>query len=289
MKSRILAVLEIFLVYATIQALGIALRSTGIVQWEIQNLGWSYIGMLIFVGIPASVIWLTRRKWAEYGLTLADWQTNLDVGIKAYLVRIIPMSFLMITILWLKMDYRIFPGAAIVTVGEIIGIAIMLLVLRRQQVTKALSTTRSNVITTVLLFLFPIVLAFVMGKLTLIILSTVVWQFVFSGFGEEFVWRGYVQSRLNQAFGRPMRMFGIQFGVGLFITSILFGCLHAFNTYDPKVGLVSLSWGWALFTTFGGLLFGILREKTGSLLAPGIAHGLPDAVGEALGKLFGWM
>ncbi len=289
MKSRILAMLEILLVYATIQALGIALRSTGIVQWEIQNLGWSYTGMLIFVGIPASVIWLTRRKWVEYGIALADWQTNLDVGIKAYLVRIIPVSFLLITILWLKMDYRIFPGAAIVTVGEIIGVAIMLLVLRRQQAAKALSATRSNVITTVLLFLFPMVLAFVMGKLTLIILSTVVWQFVFSGFGEEFVWRGYVQSRLNQAFGRPMRMFGIQFGAGLFIASILFGFLHAFNTYDPKIGLESLSWGWALFTTFGGLLFGILREKTGSLLAPGIAHGLPDAVGEALGKLFGWM
>jgi membrane protease YdiL (CAAX protease family) len=51
----------------------------------------------------------------------------------------------------------------------------------------------------------------------------------------------------------------------------------------------SLSWGWALFTTFSGLRFGILREETGSLLAPGIAHGLPDAVGEALGRIFGWM
>jgi membrane protease YdiL (CAAX protease family) len=38
-----------------------------------------------------------------------------------------------------------------------------------------------------------------------------------------------------------------------------------------------------------GLMFGLLREKTGSLLAPGLAHGLPDAVGEALGRLFGWM
>jgi membrane protease YdiL (CAAX protease family) len=37
------------------------------------------------------------------------------------------------------------------------------------------------------------------------------------------------------------------------------------------------------------LLFGVLREKTGSLLAPGLAHGLPDAVGEALVKVFGLM
>jgi membrane protease YdiL (CAAX protease family) len=38
----------------------------------------------------------------------------------------------------------------------------------------------------------------------------------------------------------------------------------------------------------GGLFFGVIREKTGSLVAPGIAHGLPDAVGEALMKIFGW-
>jgi len=38
---------------------------------------------------------------------------------------------------------------------------------------------------------------------------------------------------------------------------------------------------------FSGLLFGILREKTGSLLSPGIAHGFPDADWEAFGKIFG--
>ena len=152
-----------------------------------------------------------------------------------------------------------------------------------------MASATNNIITTILLFLFPIVLASVMVKLSLIIVSTVVWHFFFSGFGEEIVWRGYVQSRLNQVFGRPMRAFGVQFGAGLIITSILFGLLHAFNTYNPEIGLASLSWGWALFTAFSGLLFGILREKSSSLLAPGIAHGLPDAVGEALGKIFGWM
>jgi membrane protease YdiL (CAAX protease family) len=288
-KSKILAIIEILLVYAVMQTLGIALRSIGIVQWEVQNLGWTYIGMFIFVCIPALVIFLTRRNWAEYGVTLADWKTSLDLGIKAYLVRIIPVAVLMLTILWLKMDHRTFPGGAITSLGEIVGIAIMLVILGRQKPTKALSAARSNVVTIILLFLFPIVLAWMLGKLTLIIFSTVVWQFFFSGFGEEFVWRGYVQSRLNRAFGRPLRMFGIQFGAGLIITSILFGFFHAFNTYDPAIGFASLSWGWALSATFGGLLFGILREKTGNLLACGLAHGLPDAVGEALAKIFSWM
>ena len=44
-----------------------------------------------------------------------------------------------------------------------------------------------------------------------------------------------------------------------------------------------------LIKTVAGLMFGVIREKTGTLLASGIAHGLPDAVGEALAKIFGWM
>ena len=95
--------------------------------------------------------------------------------------------------------------------------------------------------------------------------------------------------RLNHAFGRPLRLFGIRFGPGLIIASFLFGLNHALNSYDPTVGPASLAWGWTLGTFVAGLLFGVLREKTGTLLAPGIAHGLPDALGEPLKILFGWM
>lgn len=289
MKPKILAFIEILVVYAVIRAIGGLVRSSGVMDWELQTLGWSYTGSIVFVGIPILAIWLFRRNWAEYGFTFAGWQNNLDIGIKAYLVRMIPMGVFLGAIIWLKADYRSLSGGTVIAVGEVIGIALMLWVLSRQQESKAMASAKSNVVTTILLFCFPIVLALGMRKLSLIVVSTVVWQFFFSGFGEEFVWRGYVQSRLNQAFGRPMRMFGVQFGAGLIVTSLLFGLLHAFNTYDPEIGFASLSWGWALFTTFGGLFFGILREKTGSLLAPGIAHGLPDAVGEALAKIFGWM
>jgi membrane protease YdiL (CAAX protease family) len=288
MKSKILALLEILVVYAVLQFIGIFRRSTGIVQWENQTLGWSYSGMMFFVGIPVLVIWLTRRNWAEYGLSLANWQTNLDLGIKAYLVRFVPISFLLLTLLSLKMDYRTFPGGVIVSVGEILGIVLMLIVMSRQKTAMVASAARHNIIIILLLLLFPVGLALVLKKLTLVILSTVVWQFIFSGFGEEFVWRGYVQSRLNLAFGRPMCLFGIQFGAGLIITSVLFGFLHAFNTYNSMTGFRSLSWGWAIFATFSGLFFGFMREKTGTLLAPGIAHGLPDAVGEALANVAGW-
>lgn len=286
MKSKWLALLEILLVYVLLQAISIALRPIGIDQWQRENLGWSYTGMFIFVGIPAFVIWLTRRDWAAYGVSLADWQTNLDIGIKAYLVRLIPYVIGVGGAAWLTLDANKISGGAFIALMEIIGVGVMIWVMNHQ---KPVRFGRGNVIVTIVLLLFPVGVAFAMNRLSVIIVSTVMWQFVFSGFGEEFVWRGYVQSRLNQAFGRPMRLFGIQFGAGLIIASLLFGLLHAFNTYDPAVGFASLTWGSALASAMAGLMFGVIREKTGTLLASGIAHGLPDAVGEALGKIFGWM
>jgi membrane protease YdiL (CAAX protease family) len=284
LKNKWFAFIEILVVYLVLRLLGTVLRSMGAIQWELKNLGWSYTGEILFIAIPALLIWLARRSWADYGVTLTDWPTNLDIGIKAYLVRFISVGALGV-VLSLGIGYESLQGGAIIALAELIVIVIVVMVLQKQ---KTVTSGKTNLIVTGLILLFPIFVGLAMNRLTLIVVSTVVWQF-FSGFGEEFVWRGYVQSRLNQAFGRPFRWFGIQFGAGLIITSILFGFFHAFNTYDSAIGLASLSWGWALFTTFSGLLFGILREKTGSLVAPGIAHGLPDAVGEALAKIFGWM
>jgi membrane protease YdiL (CAAX protease family) len=74
----------------------------------------------------------------------------------------------------------------------------------------------------------------------------------------------------------------------LIIASFLFGLNHALNTYDAAVGFASLAWGSALASFGAGLFFGVLREKTGTLVAPGLAHGLLDALGEPLMKMFGW-
>ena len=93
MKAKILAILEILLVYLVLQLLGIAIRSAGVVQWELDHLGWTYTGSLLFIGLPAVVIWLTHRNWSDYGISLSNWQTNLEIGIKAYLVRLIPIVF----------------------------------------------------------------------------------------------------------------------------------------------------------------------------------------------------
>ncbi len=284
-KTKVLITLEVILVFAVLISLHIALRSTGIMQWENQNLGWPYTIMLLWIGITALVILLTRRSWAEYGISSRNWPTNLDLGFKAYLVRI-PIVFGLGGAAWLGLNSNQPAGIAATGLIWAIGLALMIWAANRH---KEVKSGRANLIATLLFLLLPVGIALASSKLNLVIISTVIWQFVFSGFGEEFIYRGYFQSRLNQAFGHPIRLFGIPFGAGLVIASLLFGLLHVLNSYDPALGFSSLAWGELWGNLLAGLFFGVIREKSGSILAPAIAHGLPDAVGESLMKIFPWM
>ncbi|MFZ5496133.1 MAG: CPBP family intramembrane glutamic endopeptidase [Verrucomicrobiota bacterium] len=95
-------------------------------------------------------------------------------------------------------------------------------------------------------------------------------------FGEEIFFRGYMQSRLNDVFGRPWLIRGIPFGFGLIVTSLVFGFLHALNTVDYFHGRYSFDWGWASITVVTGLLFGLIREATDSVWPSVAVHGLLD-------------
>jgi hypothetical protein len=186
-KRKLLAILEVLVVYACIQSLLVFWSSTGILQWEKRNFGWSYIGVLIMVGIPALVMWLTRRNWAEYGVSLADWPTNLDIGMKAYLVAFIPYVFGWLSAPALGLDPLQLSGGVLVALTGLIALALMVWILNRH---KPIQSGRTNVTIVLLLLLLPVAIALPMRKLSVPVVSTVVWQFVFSGFGEEFVWRG---------------------------------------------------------------------------------------------------
>jgi len=105
------------------------------------------------------------------------------------------------------------------------------------------------------------------------VVSTVVFQFFLSGIGEEILYRGYIQSRLNQAFGRPFEIDGIRFGVGLFVTAVLFGLGHSLSGFNPFLPSFRFDLFYGVVTGIWAVLFGLLREKTGSILSAGILHG----------------
>ena len=84
-----------------------------------------------------------------------------------------------------------------------------------------------------------------------------IWQIALlaltSGLGEELFFRGALQPR-----------------VGLVLASLLFGLVHLLPSWPLAL--------WSLFAAVAGLLFGLLFDLTGNLLAPVIAHVLVNGI-----------
>jgi membrane protease YdiL (CAAX protease family) len=285
-------VIEVMLAFLLMQVVSRLMNHlTGISDLEIALYGWSFTGSLIFVLIPALIIRLTGQGFRTFGLTAEHWTTHLNTGMTAYFVLMIVPWGLGFGFLAIK-GIPLHTGASslVLIVSYFIATLTMLLLMQRQNLKPAATMVqgRRNMMLLTFLLSTPILFGIYLGRLTGTLIVTVIWQFFCSGFGEEFVWRGYVQTRLNQGFGRPWQILDVRFGPGLILASLLFGLTHAFNTYQTGQGLTGLSWWWAAEATVAGLFFGILREKTGTILASGIAHGAPDAVGEAFAILFGW-
>ena len=115
----------------------------------------------------------------------------------------------------------------LIDVTWVIAIAVMIWIMSGH---RPVASGRNNLILTALFLLLPIFVGLTMRRLTVVVVSTLVWQFLLSGFGEEFAVRGYFQSRLNQALGRPMRLFGIQFGAGNFTFCASFRKAHLLDS-----------------------------------------------------------
>ncbi len=136
----------------------------------------------------------------------------------------------------------------------------------------------------VVLILAPLLGEGLFGHLTLkhpatgFVASTIVFQLVFSGFGEELLFRGFFQGELNRAFGRPFRWGPIHFGWGLILTAALFAIGHFLNPFNPLEGSYQLDIVAFFMTGVAGLVFGFVREYFGSIIAVAMVHGGWDLV-----------
>lgn len=91
-------------------------------------------------------------------------------------------------------------------------------------------------------------------------------QFVLVAFPEEFFFRGYFQERLQASFARRWRIFGISAGPGFFLCAALFALSHSLVSFQ----------GWHSLIFFPALVFGWLRERTGTITAPILFHFLSN-------------
>jgi len=136
---------------------------------------------------------------------------------------------------------------------------------------------RASLIATGLLLLFVTVRQMVLKTIGIgtsednpVMLEFLVYQMTMPGLAEELAYRGAIQPGLNQVFGRPWKLLGAQVGWGWIIASVVFWAPHAFRV-DSNLH-ISFYWPTLTMQLMAGFTFGWLRERTGSLLPPIIAH-----------------
>ena len=79
---------------------------------------------------------------------------------------------------------------------------------------------------------------------------------------EEIFFRGWLQSRLNRVYPAKWKLFGVPLGWSWLLTAALFAVAHSLVTYHW--------WHFAIF--FPALVFGWMREKTGTIMGSSLFH-----------------
>lgn len=87
-------------------------------------------------------------------------------------------------------------------------------------------------------------------------------QLVIIALPEEAFYRGYLQTRLDEAFPRRVRVLGASVGFSVVATSALFALGHVATIHSPA----------RLAVFFSSLLFGWLRARTGGIGASVLFH-----------------
>lgn len=106
------------------------------------------------------------------------------------------------------------------------------------------------------------------------VLNEVFGQLVIIALPEEAFYRGYLQSRLDEAFPRKVRILGADIGVSLIVTSAIFAVGHFATIHQPA----------RLAVFFPSLVFGWLRARTKGVGAGIAFHAACNLFSEALGK-----
>lgn len=85
---------------------------------------------------------------------------------------------------------------------------------------------------------------------------------------EEFYFRGYFQSAMDRIWPRRWSILGVRLGWGWIITAAVFAVAHT---------IVSYKW-WHFSIFFPALVFGYLRERTGTITAPILFHAASNII-----------
>lgn len=107
-------------------------------------------------------------------------------------------------------------------------------------------------------------------------LNEVFGQLVIIALPEEAFYRGYLQSRLDEAFPPRLRVLGANIGPGLLLTCAIFAIGHIATIHQPA----------RLAVFFPAIVFGWLRARTKGVGAGIAFHAMCNLFSEFLGKGF---
>ncbi|MEN6315909.1 MAG: CPBP family intramembrane glutamic endopeptidase [Clostridiaceae bacterium] len=265
-KTYIKVILEVIIVFLAVILLFKVFEVLPIGKWENKVVKFRLTGYLVMLLLPICKTLLDRSSFKKYGITLQNSHVDIDIALSCY----IP-SFAIIAALHL-FNWRTWIGAFMVVLIQIAIMFIMLYITNKQS-NKKTNRTKDIIFLSSIIIAGGLVQIFT-GRMIMDVVSAFIIFFVVAAPAEEFFFRGYVQTKLNDVFDRKFSLFGVNFGWGLILSSLLFGVMHVFNTYNPLLCSYEISLPWGLWTTLFGLILGLVREKTNSLIAPIILHAI---------------
>jgi membrane protease YdiL (CAAX protease family) len=229
---------------------------------------------LVLLLVAAALLWIHRRERAAYGVFTPAWREGVSLGAVAGAA---------IFVVWLVVLTGNFPGSSSAPLRSIAGLACVVAAAvagphgRRARLGRLRPAVGLLLVAGILVAVACIDVA--LGSSPGRAASTLAGRVFFTGLGEEVFFRGYAQSRLNLAFGRPVRILGVPCGAGLWIGAALFGAVHFLNPTLYFSGQWDASWTLGAATFGSGLVMGFLREMTSSIWAGVLVHATSGACG----------
>jgi membrane protease YdiL (CAAX protease family) len=275
---RTLAILEVVAVTALTHVSYKALKL-------LEPSGQNYPPGFVMIVVGLGMVLIHRRDFSSYGIVSPSWHYGLNVGMIFSAVML--MALLIEAALGGRGGRSAATTAAHVVCYGTASVATGFLLLKRNGAERLLHRIDSAyaLLALAAFLVAAVVIALSFQAPVWTALSAVISLFLFTGFGEELFFRGYVQSRLNGVFGRPFRFLGVAFGPGLLLASLLFGAIHVFNPTRYFQGHWEFSPWWGVGAFFTGLFYSYLRELTKTIWAGAIVHGV-SGVAIGIAQLF---
>ena len=278
---KALPAIEALVVVALFLFFRVALRDSRMADWQQAVFGAAPVSSsLLFFVLPLVVILALRRTPGASGLTTQEFGYHRSVAMRALAI-VAPVTVLFPLVELVGSGPMDWLGGSVLALGFTVGGLLMAQRVGRLASRPEASLGLKGLSVYVGFLVTGGVLVALLNPLSPL-LARMVFALVFVGFLEEFFFRGYIQSRLNESFGKPYIFHGVGIGGGLPIAAAIFGLMHPLTALGETT-----PWAWALWTSALGFFLGFLREKTGAVLAPAMVHGvllLPGVLFGAVGK-----